>query len=165
MGYSLERKNAVLAKLLPPHNRSVPDVAREEGISDKTLYNWRNEVRKSGKPVPNNKDNSYRWSAEAKFAVVLETAAMNDSELSQYCREKGLYPEQVASWREASINGVANELMDKKSHKAEIKRRDKQIKKLEKELRYKEKALAETAALLALRKKLEALWGSEDEEV
>jgi transposase-like protein len=164
MSYSSERKNAVLAKLLPPYNRSVPDVAKEEGISEGTLYNWRSEVRKSGKPVPNNEENSYHWSAEAKFAVVLETSSMNESELSQYCREKGLYPEQVVSWREASMNGVANEAIDSKAHKTEVKRRDKKIKKLEKELRYKDKALAETTALLVMQKKLHALWGIEDEE-
>ena len=165
MSYSPERKNAVLAKLLPPHNRSVPAVAKEEGINESTLYNWRNEVRKSGKPVPNSEENSYHWSAEAKFAVVLETASLNESELSQYCREKGLYPEQVASWREASMNGLASDAVDNKSHKSEIKRCNKKIRKLEKELRYKEKALAETAALLTLRKKFNALWGIEDEEV
>ena len=36
--FSEERKSAVLKKLLPPHNRSVPGVAREEGISEQTLY-------------------------------------------------------------------------------------------------------------------------------
>ena len=155
----------MLAKLLPPHNRSVPNVAKEEGISEASLYNWRTEVRLSGKPVPNHEENSYYWSAEAKFAVVLETATMNEVEINQYCREKGLYAEQVAHWREASINGVAREALDKKQHKSELKHRDKKIKQLERELRYKEKALAETAALLALRKKLTALWGNEEEDV
>lgn len=165
MGYSLERKNAVLAKLLPPHNRSVPEIAKEEGISEATLYNWRIKIKKSGKPVPNNEHNSNQWPAEAKLAVVVETASMNANELSQYCREKGLYPEQVTNWREASLNGVSIEAIDSKSHKNELKRRDTKIRNLEKELKYKEKALAETAALLVLQKKLDALWGREDEEV
>lgn len=164
MSYSQERKNAILIKLLPPHNRSVPSVAKEEGISEATLYNWRSTIRKQGKPVPNNEDNSNKWSAAAKFAVVVETATMNKSELSQYCREKGLYPEQVTLWREASINGVATDAVDNKSHQTEVKRCKQQIKSLKKELRYKEKALAETAALLALQKKLDALWGKEEEE-
>ena len=44
-----------------------------------------------------------------------------------------------------------------------VRRKDeKQILKLEKELRHKEKALAETAALLVLSKKLEAIWGDEE---
>ena len=40
MKYSDERKEAVLKKLLPPHNRTVAEVAEEEGLSAATLYNW-----------------------------------------------------------------------------------------------------------------------------
>ena len=39
-----------------------------------------------------------------------------------------------------------------------------EIKALKKELRYKEKALAETTAILVLRKKLRAFYGEEPEE-
>jgi hypothetical protein len=38
------------------------------------------------------------------------------------------------------------------------------VRELEKELRRKEKALAETAALLVLKKKLDAMWGDEDDD-
>ena len=55
--FSEERKSAVLKKLLPPHNRSVPDVAREEDISEKTLYNWRKKLRDKGLPVPRSEQN------------------------------------------------------------------------------------------------------------
>jgi len=41
MGYPAERKEAVLKKLLPPNNISIAELAKEEGISDATLYNWR----------------------------------------------------------------------------------------------------------------------------
>ncbi len=43
------------------------------------------------------------WPADAKFAVVLETAALAEIELREYCRRKGLYPEQVQQWRQACI--------------------------------------------------------------
>ena len=49
--YSEERKAAVLKKLLPPKNRSVVQVAAEEGISDVTLYSWLKQSRKQGVPV------------------------------------------------------------------------------------------------------------------
>lgn len=39
----------------------------------------------------------------------------------------------------------------------------KQIRGLENELRRKDKALAETAALLVLKKKVQAIWGDEDD--
>ena len=50
--YSKERKAAVLKKMLPPHNQSVPEVAELEGISQATLYNWRNQAKHQGAPVP-----------------------------------------------------------------------------------------------------------------
>ncbi|NWO07557.1 MAG: transposase, partial [Alteromonadaceae bacterium] len=50
--YSEERKAAVLAKLSPPHSMTVAALARQEGISDQTLYNWRTQAREEGRPVP-----------------------------------------------------------------------------------------------------------------
>ena len=50
MRYSQERKQAVLAKLAPPHQRTVKDVAAEEGISPATLYHWRQQARLTSLP-------------------------------------------------------------------------------------------------------------------
>ncbi|WP_437180630.1 IS3 family transposase [Microbulbifer thermotolerans] len=157
--YSTERKAAVLKKLLPPENRSIPEVAAEEGISEGTLYNWRQQARERGIPVPGSGKQSEDWSAEAKFAVVVETASLSEAELSAYCRSKGLYPEQVRAWKEAFIQGALSDAERRKRHQEETRKTKRRIKELEKELRRKDKALAETAALLALRKKLDALWG------
>ena len=162
--YSEERKAAVLKKLLPPQNRTVPAVAAEEGISEATLYNWRKAVRKQGLPVPGSGKSSDNWSAEAKFAVVIETAGMTESELSGYCREKGLYPEEVKRWREACIEGNQRDVEQRQEARRQFKKDRKRIKALERELRRKDKALAETAALLALRKKLNALWEDNNED-
>lgn len=81
-----------MSKLLPPHNRSVGSVAKEEGIADVTLYSWLKQCQKkqclcsvtviTGKTGP----------PEAKLAVVVETASMSEAKLSAYCGEKGLYP-------------------------------------------------------------------------
>ena len=105
--YSEERKNAVLGKLMPPNNQSVPLVAQSESISEATLYNWISRARESGVPVPGSRSNNTEdWSAQAKFAVVVETQSMNETEKSTYCREKGLYPEQIERWRQACIEGT-----------------------------------------------------------
>jgi len=40
MRYSEERKQAILAKLQAPYNRTVSDLAAEEGVSAATIYNW-----------------------------------------------------------------------------------------------------------------------------
>jgi len=80
---------------------------------------------------------------------------LNESELSQYCREKGLYPEQVKEWKAAC---QLSEVERRKQDREQAKKDKKRIKALERELNRKEKALAETAALLVLRKKFNAFW-------
>lgn len=97
--YSAERKAALL-KLLPPSNLSVTELARQEGISEVTLYAWHKQAKAEGAPAPGDKKLPDDCAAEAKFAVVLETAARPEIELSEYCRRKGLYPEQVQTWRQ-----------------------------------------------------------------
>ena len=156
--YSEERKAAVLSKLSPPINMTVPELARAEGICDQTLYNWRTQARKEGRPVPGSKARSEQWSAQAKLATVIETATLSEDELSRYCREKGLYPEQVRRWKADSLQGFERSGERDKAFRQKSQADQKKIKKLERELRHKEKALAETAALLVLRKKLDALW-------
>jgi len=159
--YSEERKAAVLSKLLPPQNRSVVSVAAEEGIADVTLYSWLKQCRQKGMPVPGNRNTGEDWSPEAKLAVVVETASMPEAELSAYCREKGLYPEQVQRWKEACLQGAGMEDDRQKAVQKQQREARKTIKKLKSEVRRKDKALAETTSLLVLSKKLDALYGED----
>lgn len=162
--YSEARKAAILKKMLPPHNQSVNEVAESEGISQGTLYNWRSQAKQQGTPVPGSGKISDNWSAEAKLAVVIESAAMSESELSEYCREKGLYPEQVRDWKATCLSGHLSDAERRKQEREQSKKDKKRIKELERELNRKEKALAEAAALLVLRKKLTALWGEKEDD-
>jgi transposase-like protein len=162
--YSEERRSAVLSKLLPPYNGVVKQVAREEGICPATLYNWLNVARTRGVPVPGSgKKTAEDWSGEAKLAVVLETASLNAEQLSRYCREKGLYPEQIAAWKKACSDTAERQPGRDREAAAELKQLKAHNRALKKELRRKEKALAESAALLVLQKKYQALWEDEDE--
>ena len=157
--YSIERKSAVLDKLLPPQNLSIPQVAEQEGISVAALYNWRKQARLEGKPVPGSrKQTPEDWSSQDKFAVVMETASMNEAEVAEYCRSKGLYLEQIKRWKQTFIQGFGQVKPD-----SEAKASRKKIKILEKEIHRKDRALAEAAALLILQKKVQALW-AEDED-
>ena len=104
------------------------------------------------------------WSAQKKLNTIIETAALNESELSQYCRERGLYPDQVKRWKQESLLGFKHQAEQVKQDRQQAKADRARIKQLKRELRHKEKALAETAALLVLRKKLNALWESDGEE-
>src|SRR5690606_1770345 len=159
--YSPERKAAILKKLLPPLNMSVAEVSRQENISNVTLYTWRKQLLKKGVVVPGRQPPE-QWSAEAKLAVVAETLALSEAERSEYCRKKSLFPEQVKSWKAAFLNiqrpAARPSKAELKAAAKEALRDKKEIHQLKKELRRKEKALAEAAALLVLRKKLNAFW-------
>lgn len=159
--YSEERKAAVLKKLLPPMNRTVVSVSVEEGISDVTLYSWLKQCRQKGMPVPGNRNTGEDWSPEAKLAVVIETAAMSEAELGAYCREKGLYPEQVQRWKEACLQGAGTQEDQEKAAQKQQRESRKTIKQLKAEVRRKDRALAETTSLLVLSKKLGALYGED----
>lgn len=161
--YSSERRESILKKLLPPLNMTVAEVSRQEGVSAQTLYNWRDKAKKLGMPVPGKKLSTEDWSAETKLAVVVETMPLSESELSQYCREKGLYPEQVRRWKKECLKGFLNSEAISNATQRQAKADKAEIKTLKRELRRKEKALAETAALLVLRKKLNALWEGDEE--
>ena len=159
--YSEERKAAVLKKLLPPESRRVPLVSEEEGIPVPTLYSWIKQCRVKGMPVPGYQSTGDNWSPEAKLAVVIETAPLSETELSAYCREKGLYPEQVQRWKEACLQGAGQQIDQEKSAQKQKKQDQRTIKKLKAEVRRKDKVLAETTSLLVLSKKLEALYGED----
>ena len=153
MLYPAERKEAVLKKMLPPNNQSIAAIAKAEGISEATLYNWRKAARSQGRLLPDGDTSPTGWSAADKFAAVVETASLNKADLSAYCREKGLYPEQIQQWRTACEQANDWDRSQNQQLKQVRKDDEKRIKRLERELRQKEKALAETAALLVLKKK------------
>ena len=155
--------NQVAGQVLMTKNTMVNPVSRENA------KNTFDELFRLGAiPIVNENDTvstyEMQWSSQDKFMVVLETANLTEIEFSEYCREKGIYPEQVKEWKEACIN--ANDNAREKSTKVgkELRVERKEKEKLEKELARKEKALAEAAALLVLRKKADAIWGTDEED-
>jgi transposase-like protein len=159
--YPEAHKKTVIRKLVES-DLSLREFAKLESINLSTLYSWRDKYLETGASLADS-NNSKGWSAEQKFSIVLETASLSEIELSEYCREKGLYPEQVKEWKHSCIAGNQTQAQQRKQLTQARKADRKRIKELEKELKRKEAALAETAALLVLRKKLNAYWG-EDED-
>lgn len=162
--YSEEFKESVIKKMMPPNPVSVSQLSKDTGVSDVTLYKWRKDYRNRGIAVPSDQSKPESWLAEDKLAVVIETASLNEIQLSEYCRNKGLYHEQVAQWKESALAGY-QQRAEVEKEKLRSRQEDKRkIKQLEKQLHRKEKALAETAALLVLSKKCEAIWGVNEED-
>ena len=160
--YSSQFKEAILSKL-SQSGLSVRKFAMQEGINISTLYSWQKQFNTSGLSVTK-VSSSDKWSSEEKFSVVLETATLSAVELSEYCRVKGLYPEQIKAWKLACIAGNTTTKQVKRVKTSPEQKSDKnRIKELERELRRKEKALAETAALLVLGKKFDAYWKEKED--
>ena len=121
--YSPEFKEAVIRKMMPPDrvasrsefasevaNVPIMRLAEESGVSYVTLAKWREEARSGGEAAPGNGEQPERWSSEDKFLIVLETHPLNAAELGEYCRSKGIFPEEIEAWREACLQANRRDL-------------------------------------------------------
>ena len=106
-------------------------------------------------PGKKEKKEKESWSSERKFEVVVQTYTMNEAEVSEHCRKRGLYPEQIATWQQVCRKANARAGEDDKKQRRVAKEEKKKVKELSRELRRKEKTLAEAAALLILKKSRE----------
>lgn len=156
--YSDTVKEAMVAKLTSTNAPSAAALAKEVNIPQSTLSRWVREYGIMGGGGGAMKQRRPQdWTAEEKLNAILEYEKLNDEERGKYLRERGLHSIHIERWKEAIIK----ELKSSKLNKKDL--RDKKIKELEKELRRKDKALAETAALLVLKKKAQDIWGEPGE--
>ena len=142
--------------MLPPESASAENVGREIGVGADTLERWRSDAL--SRPA-----RERAWTAAARFDAVLTTAAMDESAKSAWCRANGVYPQDLAAWRQSATQALA-EPEEARASPSQTKQDRRRIKELERELRRKERALAETAALLVLSKKLEAIFHKGEDE-
>lgn len=160
--YSQEFKANMVSKMMPPNAKSPAELTQETGIPYQTLWNWKTKALSSGSAAVGSSRSSNKWSDESKLAIIIETAALNAAETSEYCRAKGIFPEQIQQWRAAAVVGQSKALS--KTEREELQAIKKENKILKKELARKEKALAEAAALMILRKKADAIWGEPEDD-
>ena len=142
--------------MLPPESAATDLVAREIGIGADTLERWREEAR--SRPA-----RGRAWTAGSRLEAVVTTAAMNEADKSAWCRSHGVYPEDLAKWRASATTALAAPEELRASPQATRQDR-KRIKELERELLRKDRALAETAALLVLSKKVQAIFSRGEDE-
>ncbi len=154
--YGKSFKDRAVARLLPPESSPVDTVSRELGVSVATLERWRAQAL--AEP-----EQQRRWTAAARLEAVIATAAMDEAAKSAWCREQGIYPSELARWRESAAAALA-EPEEARASPQQTRRDQRRIKELERQLKRKDKALAETAALLVLSKKVSAVFGEGADE-
>lgn len=131
-------------------------VSREIGVGVATLERWRSEAL--SKP-----STARTWTAVARLEAVITTAAMDEAGKSAWCRENGLFPAELEKWRQSATAALAAP-EETRASPQQTRKAQKRIKELEREVKRKDKALAETAALLVLSKKLSAVFGEGEDE-
>ena len=98
------------------------------------------------------------WTAAARLEAVIATAAMDEAGKNAWCRQQGVYPSELEKWRQNATEALA-EPEEARASPRQTRQDRRRIQELERELKRKDKALAETAALLVLSKKLSAIFG------
>ena len=154
--YGQAFKNKAVARLLAPESAALEVVVREVGIGAGTLERWREDVQ--SRPV-----RGRAWTAGARLEAVVTTAAMNEAAKSAWCREHGMYPAELDKWRASCTTALADP-EDVRASPQATRASAKRIKELERELLRKDRALAETAALLVLSKKVGAIFNKGEAE-
>lgn len=175
--YSASFRTKMVHRLVGPKAVSATRLAHEVGIPQSTLSRWLRDAQHSvmgtsndtaDKPPPSTatKETAARkLSADDKVRIVFAAESLAAEDLGALLRREGVHDAELEAWRSsvktaavAALNGTASRAATA-ARSAERKR----IHELERELRRKDKALAEAAALLVLEKKIQALWGDEDD--
>jgi len=148
----------------------IEDIADNLGIGFSTLQKWIRLSKSQQLETISHEETDMRtkekrpqdWSLEERLSIVITCGSLSDVAIGELCRENGIYPHHVNQWKADFANGKAINANEKKPTDNKILKHE--IKTLKKQLNRKDRALAETAALLVLQKKVNDIWGPEDED-
>ena len=161
MNYSTGFKNSVLKKVLPPENRSISEVSKETGVNSQTIRNWLKIIKDDNLLKSDSEISPESRNPSEKMTLLLEGRSIEPEKLGEWLRKNGLHTEHLTLWEQELRDKISDKENQEKRQHNELK---KKYKALEKELLRKEKALAEMAALLVLKKKLDNLWGDNEDD-
>ncbi len=167
------KMRAVEKALSRANGITLNEIVDDLGIGRSTLGKWVREARKNGLEnhagggrLSSRKQKKEKrpqdWSLEDRLEIVMACASLDEEEKSEYCRKQGVYPHHVNQWELDFGNG--NSSSEKATERQEMKNLKNENKALRKELNRKDRALAETAALLVLQKKVNAIWGNDEDD-
>lgn len=160
----------MVRRMVGPGSVGVMALAQESGIPASTLSRWLRgaasirfvtpkppDAPETETPTAAGAKRPQDWTAMERAKLVLEAAGLTEQELGELLRNRGVHREQLDEWRSSLEDALAH---PRGKHSAEAKR----IRELEREVAYKDKALAETAALLVLQKKLQLLFPADEDD-
>lgn len=174
--YTATFRNRMVARLVGPHAISATALGKETGLAQATLSRWRKEASKLRREMPDDeappKKQPQEWTPEEKLQIVLESSTLSEGELGVFLRGKGIHEALLTECSARSesrcarveASGARRSARHRGRIQAAAQRESREMRELRRELKRKDKALAETAALIVLREKVQAIWGAEDDD-
>ncbi len=161
MAYSRAVRKSVLMRVLPPTQESISVVSKDMGMDEQTIKNWLKEEKDINIDSDSSIKSPSSFSSKEKYLLLMESRGISEEDFGEFLRTRGIHSEHLTLWEQE-----IREMVSKKETKEEKKVKEllKKVRKLEKELLRKNKALAEAAALLILKKKLDLLTAEEEED-
>jgi transposase len=144
-------KAKALTRLLGKDAISATQLGKEIGVGQTTISRWLGEARSLPRVPPPRKPNAI--TVEEKIRILAGAASLTGDQLLAFLKQHGVRLAEFDQWR------LALDDEGRSPRPATIR-----IHKLERELARKEKALAEAAALLILKKRLQSAFGVEDDD-
>jgi len=158
MYYTNGFREAAVKKMLEPGARSTAELSRELGVSEQTLYNWRNRFRVAS-GMEDLRRTPRQWTVQERYDAILHAASLTEETYGEWLRTQGLRSDDIDTWKK-ELRPMTTSTKDKE----ELRELRKKNKELERELNRKDKALAEVSALLVLKKKVDLLWGGSEDK-
>ena len=145
---------------------TLKEVAESLGVGQSTLNKWmvksrNHEFEPTTDTEMTTEKRPHDWSLEEKLNLIIACGSLDDEAVNALCRERGVYPHHIKQWKQDFVGGAKAEMKTKIP--SDTKTLKSENKALKKELNRKDRALAETAALLVLQKKVQAIWGSDED--
>ena len=151
--FSVAFKQKMVQRLTGKNAVSATQLARETGVAQQNLSRWLQEARSLPIMADRPRPAMRVWTVEQKARVLADASQLDAEELTAYLEREGVKLAEYEQWRIALDEGGAASGST-----------NKRIRQLERELARKEKALAEAATLLVLKKKVETLYGEDEDD-
>ena len=164
------KMQAVEKALSRPNGTTMSEVAKTLQVGLSSLHHWIVQSREQcfelntevGLMNQSKEKRPQDWSLQERLQIILKCHGLDDNEANSICREQGLHLHHLSQWKK---DFTANTVVQPPTEMAELKALKNENKTLKKEVRRKDKALAETAALLVLQKKVNAIWGNDEDNL
>ncbi len=144
-------------------DQTLKGLADNLGVGYSTLEKWIRLAKENKLEKPKTdmsiEKSPQDWNNAQRFDAIMHCHSLNDEQISTYCRENGIYPHHIKEWKSEflSVKDISPS-----ASRQEQKKLKQDVKRLQKELNRKDRALSETAALLVLSKKCQAIWGEKE---